>query len=150
MALNKGRAIAADRRRQLVASLLVRNPRITRRQIQEMLAVEPSKGGMRNPSTGKPYSLGIIHKDVGDVLAEWQQLRLKDAGEWISHTLAGYEELEMQAWRDGNLAEVRRVLGERRKLLGIDEPEKHDVTTAHTFHTVYDEESTGDEAEGGL
>ena len=150
MALNKGREIAADRRRQLVASLLARNPRVTRRQIQAMLAGPEEKGGIRNPCTGKPYSLGFIQKDVDDARAEWQRLCLKSTEEWISRTLATYEELEAQAWRDGNLAEVRRVLGERRKLLGIDEPEKHDIRTDNTFHVVYDEGPIGDEAEGGL
>ena len=76
------------------------------------------------------------------MLAEWQRLRLKSTGEWISHTLVAYEELEMQAWCNGNLAEVRRILGERRKLLGLDAPEKHDITTDSTFHVVYDEGPT--------
>lgn len=128
MTLNKGKDLAADRRRQLVASLLARNPRITRRQLQEMLARPVAQGGMRNPLTGEPYGLTTIHHDVEAVRAEWQALRLQSMDKWVEHELATYEELEIQAWRDNNLAEVRRVSEARRKLLGLDAPVRQEVT----------------------
>lgn len=125
-----GLTIAGERRRTLIASLLVRNPRITRRQLHEMLARPMSQGGLRNPDTGEPYSLGTIQNDVDEIRAEWERKRLQSTSEWVARELAVYEELEMQAWRDGDLAEVRRVSEARRKLLGLDAPSKQQITGA--------------------
>jgi membrane peptidoglycan carboxypeptidase len=119
-----GNCTATDRRRQLVASLMVRNPRISRRQITEVLARPEREGGMRNPTTKKPWSLATIQKDVQFILEEWREARLASADEWIAQELATYEELQIQAWRNNDLAEVRRVSVERRKLLGLDAPTK--------------------------
>lgn len=125
---NHGTDIASDIRRQLIASMLVRNPRISRRQLQAMLAGPENKGGMRNPRTGKPYGLSTIQKDVDYIRAEWQSLRVQSMDVWVAHELALYEELEMQAWRDNNLSEVRLISAARRKLLGIDAPERQEIT----------------------
>ena len=45
---------------------------------------------------------------------------------------------------------VQWCIERRCKILGIDAPEKHNLRTDNTFHVVYDEGPTGDEAEGGL
>jgi membrane peptidoglycan carboxypeptidase len=117
-------ALIMDRRRNLVASLLRRNPRITRRQIQAALARPVKDGGIRNPDTGRPYSLGTVQADVEAIKEEWREARVKAASAWIEETLATYEELEIQAWRDGDLTEVRHIQKARRELLGLDKPVK--------------------------
>jgi hypothetical protein len=124
MTLNKGVEVAIDQRRQFVASLLARNSRLTRRQIHALLARPTEEGGLRNPVNGKPYSVTTIHFDVIAVLEEWRQMRLRSADEWIAKELAIYEELQIQAWRQDNLSEVRRISETRRKLLGLDAPTK--------------------------
>lgn len=136
MTSNKGAEVAADRRQQLVASLLVRNPRITRRQIQELLARPVEHGGVVNPLTGNPYALSTIHLDVDAIRAEWQEKRLQSADKWVAGELATLEELQIQAWRNGDLAEVRRISAERRKLLGLDAPTKTAFTDPSGAATV--------------
>ena len=141
MPSNRARTeIAVARRRQLVASLLARNPRITRRQLQGALAKPPEEGGMLNPRTHKPYSLATIHGDVLAVKADWLELQNRDATTWLQRELVTYEELQFQAWRDGDLAEVRRVSEARRKLLGLDAPVESKVDSDVTFRVIYDKE----------
>ena len=66
--------------------------------------------------------------DVDAIRAEWEEKRLQSTDTWVARELAVYEELEMQAWRDGDLAEVRRVSEARRKLLGLDAPGRQEIT----------------------
>lgn len=122
-------ALAREQRRSLVSSLLARNPRVTQRQIQALLAKPTDSGGLRNPNTGEAYSLGTINGDVAAIRQGWRERRQSSADEWITRTLATYEEIEIQAWRDGDLARVESIANSRAKLLGLNAPSKIAPTT---------------------
>ena len=129
MPRNDAALLAADRRKQLVASLLARNPRISRRQIRAALALPLEQGGIRNPLTEEPYSLGTVQADIEELRGGWRLLREKSVEEWLEQELMMYEELQIQAWRNGDLSEVRRISEARRKMLGLDAPAKFAPTT---------------------
>ena len=126
MTLNKGRAIAAEQRRALVASILARNPRATQREIEWTLAGgdEQSKPLIVNPTTGKPYSIAMINADVKALRAEYQEKAARDGVTWVSYLLQGYEEIYRQSMNRGDLGQARQTLDSMAKLTGANAPMK--------------------------
>ena len=62
----------------------------------------------------------------------------------MEHELATFEELQFQAWRDGDLAEVRRVSKERREFLGLNAPTEGKVDASVIFRVIYDKPEPSD------
>jgi len=122
MGRSNARQVAIERRQSFIAALLVQNPYLTYRQIYSLLAGDVARGGLRNPRTNKPYSLGIIHKDVHEIREGWRQSALKDTDEWVAEILADYREIKKLAYAKGDLQTVLRVLGDTRRMLGLDAP----------------------------
>lgn len=116
--------LAADRRKQLVASLMKRNPRLSRRQLHAELAKPVDEGGIRNPQTGEPYCLTTVHKDIVALREGWREDAAKATNDWIVETLSDYQELWVRACEASDWAEARRVVEARTKLLGINAPQK--------------------------
>ena len=112
-----------EKRRQLVASLLVQSPRITQREVHHRLA-----GEVVNPATGEPYSLGTINNDIQVLRDEWREKKNEDRDEWISRALGAYDEMEKAAWAKGDLSEVRYVWKARRTMLGLDAPQRQEIS----------------------
>lgn len=125
MALNKTQADIRDRRRQRIARLMVRRPRVTQRQIRQALTEE----GEANPDTGEPWSLGTINSDV-DAIREAARARMQDdADTWRARELEMLRTLQADAWDDGEYRTVVAISKRRAKLLGLDAPKRHDLST---------------------
>lgn len=104
-----------ERRRQFIASTLVRKPNISQRQIRTVLAAN----GIVNPDTGEPYSLGTINADIKAIRQTWRQRRQQDAETWIDFELAKLDEIEEAAWRKEDLNSVFKAQARRDRYLGL-------------------------------
>lgn len=123
MPLNNSRSDIRDRRRQLVAEIMVRRPRVTQRQVRDALTEQ----GHINPETGEAWSLGTINRDVEAVREQAQKRMNRSAEEWRSQELEMLRELQADAWEEGEYRTVIQVSKRRAKLLGLDEPEQIDA-----------------------
>ena len=132
MTKNNAPGIVRENRRQLVASLLATRPRVTQREIQSYLAGLDSEDGPRllNPNTGKPFALGTINKDVADLREEYRQKKNLGRDAWIERLLLIYEDMLLTARAKRRDKEARLVLGDIRKLLGLDAPTRTELTGA--------------------
>jgi hypothetical protein len=120
MALNKTETDRREQRRQKVAQILVRRPRVTVRQIRRALA----KSGHTNPKTGEPWSIGTVQSDIEVVREEAREQMRENADEWRAKELDKLRQLEQDAWGEGNHKLVLRCMKRRADLLGLDEPDQ--------------------------
>lgn len=137
MALNKTESDIRDRRRKLVAKMMVRRPRITQRQIRQEL----TEKGFINPDTGEPWSIGTINRDVEAIRERARNQMDRHAREWRARELEMLRQLQADAWDEGNYRTVVSISKRRAKLLGLDEPEELDVdmgTDPETVETLLD------------
>lgn len=137
MPLNKTKADIRDRRRQLVAGIMVRRPRVTQREIRRLLAEK----GHVNPETGEPWSLGTINSDVEAIREEARERMEEDADTWRARELQMLRELQADAWDAGEYRTVVAISKRRAKLLGLDEPDEFRTTVgtdAETIETLMD------------
>ena len=120
MRANETRKDIRERRRQLVAQLMVRRPRVTQRQLRAALA----ERGHVNPETGAPWSLGTINRDV-EAIREKARARMEDdANTWRARELEMLRALQADAWDAGEYRTVVSISKRRAKLLGLDEPDE--------------------------
>jgi len=124
MALNKTKAERRAQRRRRVAQLLVRRPRITVREIRRALL----KDGHYNPKTDEAWSVGTIQSDVEAVREEAREQMEKSADEWRAKELRRLRQPQQEAWYEGNRELVLRCMKRRHELLGLDEPDQHEIT----------------------
>lgn len=89
------------------------------RQIVDALA----KSGNVNPRTKKPWSLGVIKKDIDALKEAARAEAIKDVSEHKAEILADYDELLRLAWREKRYEDVRKLLKDVRELLGTDAPQ---------------------------
>jgi len=120
MALNKTAKDRRELRRQKVAQLLVRRPRITVRQVQKTLL----KSGHYNPDTNEAWSVGTVQSDIEHVRGQARENMERDANEWRAIELDRLQELQKEAWDEGDRDLVLRCMKRRANLLGLDAPEK--------------------------
>lgn len=121
--------LMADLRRQRIAAILVRRPRITQRQIHQLLASDPHKGGLRNPETNEPYSLATINKDVKWLRAQIKKRARQDTDAWVAAELDKLDAIEEAAWNEKDFATILKAMKRRADLLGLDAPSKIAPTT---------------------
>ena len=117
---NTSQTAIIENRRHMVAELRLRGA--TQREIIELLA----KQGMTN--NGKPWSVGIINRDIQHLENEWRKAAVRDMSTLKSNQLAEIRSARRQAWKDKNLAEVRQLIKLEIDLLGTAAPTRHDVT----------------------
>lgn len=130
MAKNIAPQIVRETRRQAVATLLAKRPRITQREIWAYLA-GTDRGDiprMTNPDTGGAFSLGTINSDIQALRAEYREKTNDARDEWAAKLLSWYEDLIREAQIKGEMSEVRHNIKAIRELLGVDAPEKHEIT----------------------
>jgi len=139
MILNKSRAIRIDQRRNLVASLLLRNPKITQREICKSLAGK----GFVNPDKNEPYSLGTINSDVKELQDEWRVDAQTDIAEWKAVQLEQINEVIRQAWKDRDLQTVLRAIKMQSDIIGTNAPTKTEHSGEIT-HKLYETISPDD------
>ena len=142
MPKNNAPEIVMEMRRQAVASILARRPRVTQREIWAHLAGEDRGGVPRiiNPDTGEPFSLGTINNDIQTLRDEYREKRKKSCDEWVERVLLIYEDLLLQAQREGDLSETRRIIADLRKLMGLDAPEEVRSTGEVILRVKYEDD----------
>lgn len=124
MALNKSKQAIIDHRREVVAALRLRGA--TTRQIEAQLPAQ----GIVNNKTGKPYTIGIIHKDIKELEKKWQKNALRDMSELKSNQLAEIRAARSKAWGNGDLGMVSKFLKQEIDLLGTESPKRQELTGA--------------------
>lgn len=125
MALNKANDDLIRKRREKVARFRLQG--LTEREIA--LALPKGDDPIVDPDTRKPFSHVTIHNDILAMQKEWATNAARDADEFISEELAKLVELEKTAWSKGRYEIVLRCYERRAKLLGLDKPEKRDITS---------------------
>jgi len=88
------------------------------------------------------YSLDTVHRDVKLLLAEWREARRTDTAAAAELELERVDEAVRELWEQWErskgrgpaevsyIAEIRRQLAERRRLLGLYAPERREVALA--------------------
>jgi hypothetical protein len=127
--LNKAHADMIVKRREMVASLRLKG--LSLRQITEALAKgdRDGNGRMVNPSTDEPFDVATIHEDLEYLKGEWAANAARSTDEFIAEDLAELIELKKWAWKTNKGELVLRCQERRAKLLGLDKPTQHDVTS---------------------
>lgn len=111
-----------QRRRTMVARLWARG--LSQREIEEALAKVQD---LRNPQ-GKPYSIATVNRDIQVIRLEMQQQYAADYFAHASEMLAQYREVRREAWRNGDLDAVLKACAAECKLMGLDRPDRLEVT----------------------
>lgn len=112
-------------RRQQIATILIRRPRVSQRQIQDAL----TKQGMTNPATGKAWSLGTVNNDIQHIREEAAERMRRDSDQWLAEELDKLEKLEQDAWDASDRRTVLACMQRRHKLLGLDAPDRIQQTS---------------------
>lgn len=124
---NSAGRFAADKRRAAVAEL--RNKGLSIREIMRALPEVRSEmfpNGLVNPTSGKPWSLAVIHSDLKDLLGIWQTHALKHTGEHQALLIAELQQVKKTAWGLNDLDKVLRAIQQEREILGVDAAKKAD------------------------
>lgn len=123
MALNTSAKDIRIARRERVARLRLRG--FTQRDIQRALS-DPQRG-MRDPKTGKPYSLMTINRDCKWIDKSWRENILALADEHNARILAEINEVKRTAWKDGDMQVVLRALKQEVDLFGLEAPKQTEI-----------------------
>ena len=122
-------------RRLLVARLRLRG--MTQREIRCDLAREPEDGGLRNPKTGKPYSLGTVNNDCRHLDKRWKEEAAADIALMVARQIAELREARRVAWNQDDVGEVRLNIALESDLTGTRE-QKADLEV--TLRVRYEDE----------
>jgi len=118
------RKAVIDKRRQMIAQLRLRG--MTQREIVEKLpALE-----IINRKTNRPYSLGIINKDLQVIHEQWRTEAVQDIAEHVARVLAELREVKRAAWSEKAFGDILRAIEKECKILGIDSPDKQIILNA--------------------
>lgn len=120
MPFNTSRTAIIAERRKKVASLRLRG--WTQREIQRSLAI--GNNVYHNPSTGKPFSLGIINSDIKALERQWLAKAADSTDEYKASVLAEIAEVKREAWSQGDLRVVLSALKQEAELVGLNAPQK--------------------------
>ena len=135
MGLNVARATSGSLkhvRRRMVARLRLRG--MSQREIQEALSRPQDEGGLRNPRTGRPFSLGTVNADCQAAEAMWRAEMVAELQEHRSREVAELREARRAAWQGDDLGEVRLNISLEADLLGTKElPEAGPATIVNVF-----------------
>lgn len=103
-------------RRRRVAYLRLRG--MSQREIQEVLSLPPDQEGLRNPRTGKPFSLGTINGDCQAIEAQWHEEMMRELSAHREREVAELREARRAAWEQKDMGEVRLNISLEADLLG--------------------------------
>lgn len=115
-------AAAAAHRLALVATHAAKG--LTTREIVAKLEA----AGETNPRTNRAWGLNSIVRDVERLEREWRARAKAQSDEHRACILAGLREVERAAWDAMDLNVVLRSLKQQCELLGLDEPQRVDIT----------------------
>jgi len=124
MSLNNSQQAIIDNRRRQVAILRLRG--LTQREIVSTLAGQ----GIINIKTKKPWSLGIINRDLSALEAEWRAEAGRAMDEHKAQQLAELNEVRRSAWSNKDLTTVLKVIKQESDILGTNAPLRQEVTGA--------------------
>lgn len=113
MPANNSNKLRIDRRRRQVAAMRLRG--LTQREIAEGLG----RMGITNPSTGRPYDLAQVNRDIKSLREQWRAEALEDVSEARGQHLAEVREARREAWQDKKLFYVYEGLRQEADLLGL-------------------------------
>ena len=115
---------------------------LTQREIVKAL----DHSGVINPKTGNPYNLSQINRDLKAIRAEWRAERLESIDEHIAVMLAEIREVRRRAWANQDLDTVLKCTKQERDLLGLDQPQKQQLTGDVVIRVEYDDDILGQDS----
>jgi hypothetical protein len=130
MALNSSKKMVVEKRRRFVASLRLRG--MTQREIESALPAH----GVFNPKTGKPWTLGMINRDLKAIEAQWREDAARDISELKAKQLAEIGEVKLEAWKKGAIKNVLAALDREMKLTGTAASEKLELTVTAEMERI--------------
>jgi hypothetical protein len=114
--------------KQWQSIMLYRRLQVARLQVRGLVGPEILarlvEDGLINPNTGKPWDLKTIYNDIAANEREWLSLTLVTVGKHKARQLAELREARREAWKAGNVAEVRLNMATEMALLGTEAPTK--------------------------
>ena len=111
-----------DNRRAKVTELLVKGN--TQNQIWEEMSADED---YRNPSTGKPWTIGPIGDDIKYVRDQWRKIAQLHYDIHIGRLMGQIRAVRKTAWAQNELPLVLKTLEQEIKLLGLDKASKTDI-----------------------
>ena len=124
MILNKSKEIRIDKRRKYVATMLLRSPKITQREICDQLAEQ----NFTNPDTGEPYSLGTINSDVKALQEQWREEAQDDIALWKGLQVEQINEVIREAWKKKDLNNILKAIKMQSDIIGTNAPVKSELS----------------------
>lgn len=121
---NVQQGIITQRRRR-VAGLRLRGLALD--EIALALAHPVYEGGLRNPTTGEPWSRATIARDLATLQDEWREAASEEIATFQAMQLAELREARRLAWQSQDTSEIRRNLETEMRLLGSDAPRNVNV-----------------------
>lgn len=108
-----------DNRQQHVASLRVRY----KMTLHQIMAALPELDCI-NPESKRPWSYGIIQKDITDITERWRKSAMIDMQSMRVNLNAEVEEIKTMALTHMDLASALTAIKHQREMFGLDEPKK--------------------------
>jgi len=117
-----GQDAITEYRRAKIASIILRKPRITQRQIVTALSDPDNGDPLFNPETGREFSVATVCRDIKAIKREWRKQRNEDVDGFLAVELAKIDEAEAAAWNEDppNQAALVALFRHRSKLLGLE------------------------------
>ena len=119
---DKRREGLIEARRLLVARLRARG--LSMREITDAVA----RNGQFNPETNQPWDLATIFRDCRALQQQWLEQTKEVLDEHRARQLAELAEVKREAWSTKQLKPVLDALRHEAKLLGLEAPERHELS----------------------
>ena len=113
-----------------------RHPQTTKDAIaarrQQVAALRLARLSQHEIATRLGVSVGTVNSDIAAVREEWAERRAQDYGEWVAEELAILDRLQrtlLPAAIQGDDRSVHRLLNvmdRRARMLGLDQPQRHE------------------------
>jgi DNA-binding transcriptional MerR regulator len=121
---DKRRAGLIDARRLLVTRLRARG--LSMREITDAVA----RNGQLNPETNEPWDLATVFRDCQALQQQWLEQTKAVVAEHRARQLAELAEVKREAWSTKQLKPVLDALRQEAKLLGLEAPDRHELSTS--------------------
>jgi hypothetical protein len=87
-----------------------------------------ARNGQLNPETNQPWDLATVFRDCHALQQQWLEQTKEVVGEHRARQLAELAEVKREAWSTKQLKPVLDALRQESKILGLDMPERHELS----------------------
>jgi len=129
---NRQRRLRTTEIRRKAVAELIRDDPISFKTIHHRM----EKAGHTNPNSGRPWSLGVIHRDVQTLRQEWREAAGLAFEDHVARQLQELSNIKRLALGKGELNAALRAIQLEMKLLGTEAPITINVNLLTTLEFV--------------